>query len=70
MVVVEDTHELQPYTIVRQDGTSETVYIKGNPVKTKLTVRDHLTMAYVIVGTLALGMTALFTYVQLKKMKQ
>lgn len=60
---------LQPVDILHADGTKETVYIEGGVDTGKLTFRDHLTLAYVVVGTIALSLSGYFTYMQIKKSK-
>jgi hypothetical protein len=55
----------KPVTIYREDGSSETVYIDMS----QSSLRDHLGLLYLIVGTVALSLTAVFTVLQLKRMK-
>lgn len=74
MALVTDTGSsaitLQPVDIVHADGTRETVYIQnGGADANKLNLRDHITLAYVIVGTIALSLSGYFTYMQIKKSK-
>ena len=60
---------LQPVDIIHPDGKRETVYIQGGLETGKLSLRDHLTLAYVVVGTIALSLSGYFTYMQIKKNK-
>lgn len=61
----------RPVTIMHQDGTQETVYLMQVPSngKKKVTdqVREHAIMFYFLIGTLALSLSIILSYRQLKK---
>lgn len=58
---------LKPCTVYLQNGTTETVYIDATPFRRRWT--DHLTVVYMVVGTMALGMTAFLAYKNLQHLK-
>jgi hypothetical protein len=66
-VIIPDSQP-KSYVLVHQDGTQEVVYLNEAPVKGIASLKDHLMISYVVVGTVALALTAYLTYLQLKKM--
>lgn len=64
MVLPSDDKNLKPVTIYRSDGSNETVYINMN----QPSLKDGLGLIYLIVGTVALSLTAVFTIIQLKRL--
>ena len=66
-MIMEEEHELKPYSLIRQDGSKETVYLKGEPINQRLTFKDHLMIAYVLAGIVGIGVTVFFTINQMKK---
>lgn len=64
-----DSIQLLPATIMHQDGSQETIYIENIANKKQKHFFTHVQMTYIMVGTLALLMSAYFTYLQLKRMK-
>lgn len=68
MIIPDQQQTLKPFVLLHADGTQETVYLTESPIKGVVTFRDHLMVGYVVVGTVALALTAYLTYLQLKKM--
>lgn len=56
----------RPVTVVREDGTTETVYLMQVPVAHKKRITDHLTTWYLVIGSLALSLSVILSLRQIK----
>lgn len=70
MIAVNEPHiVLVPVTVSRQDGTQEVVYMEKDANGKKGDWKSHLPVAYMIVGTLALTLTAVISFMTIKRMQ-
>lgn len=67
MITVEPNKQMKSYVLVHSDGSQEQVYISEPLANGKASAREHVVMAYFLVGTLVLAMTAYLNYRQIKK---
>lgn len=58
---------IKPVLITRPDGSTETVYISDDATTKNWNIHNHLTVIYLIVGTVSLALTAYVTYLHLKQ---
>lgn len=56
--------KLQKASVLQPDGSTQIVYV---PVDKRTELKERLQIAYTVVGTVALLLTAYFTYKQIKK---
>ncbi len=61
-----DEIHLQPVTLTRKDGSAEVVYMEHSADKNSKRLIANVQVTYIIVATVALSLSAYFTYLQLK----
>lgn len=57
---------IRPVTIIRPDGSKEDVSLAEK--KQSSSAREKVMTAYFVIGIVAVSLSAIFTYLQLKKM--
>lgn len=67
--MIQQEKKLTPYILVREDGRQETVYLSDPVNSGKANAKEGVVMAYFMIGTIVLAMTAYLTFKQINGKK-